>query len=83
LVTLLILCRAALNATGDFAPGAKYGSLTLREALVKAWIRFYGPLYYYHESEAALNSAIEAEAAETPDEDRLDAAEGAYRKFRG
>ena len=43
-------------------------------------MRFYGAIYYYHESDAAYLSALEAEAVGTDESERVDAAKGAYGK---
>jgi hypothetical protein len=43
----------ALLGQGDFAAdGGKYGCCAVRQAYVGALARFYGPLYFYHESDA-------------------------------
>jgi hypothetical protein len=69
-----------MTGTGDFATGEKYGFVGLREAMTKAWMRFYSILYYYHEVDASYNSAVRSEIAANNDTVKLSAIRGAYSK---
>jgi len=41
----------ALTGTGDFAVGGKWACCGVRQGYASAIARFYGPLYWYHESD--------------------------------
>lgn len=54
----------ALLGTNDFAAeGGKYGCCGVRQAYVSALARFYGPLYFYHESDAGVIRASKGDVA--------------------
>ena len=72
-------CRAALNGTELFGTGQRFGYIGVREAMIKAFMRFYSIKYYYHEVDASFNSAVRAEAPETTNATvALSASRGAY-----
>jgi hypothetical protein len=57
----------ALTGTGDFAVGGKWACCGVRQGYASAIARFYGPLYWYHESDDGVvkinNNALDTQFA--------------------